>query len=148
MTLRKFQTSADDTLDSGLYLTRLFCPPSAPSNTGSTCRSRDMPLAYPDGRKSHAAERMPVFQSPNHITRCNLTFQDRLHDPMCLPVRMGPVREAHLDHRHGRPRARALVLPLPRDPRLERLQLPPQRPHLQVHKSAARLPNLSHASRR
>ena len=36
MTLRKFQTSADDTLDSGLYFTRLFCPPSEPSNTGST----------------------------------------------------------------------------------------------------------------
>jgi len=40
MTLRKFQTSADDTLDSGLYFTRLFCPPSAPSNTGSTCKTR------------------------------------------------------------------------------------------------------------
>jgi hypothetical protein len=36
MTRRKFQTSADDTLDSGLYFTRLPGPLLL-SNTGSTC---------------------------------------------------------------------------------------------------------------
>ena len=37
MTRRKFQTSWEDTLDSGLYLTSEACPPAWPSNTGSTC---------------------------------------------------------------------------------------------------------------
>ena len=37
MTRRKFQTSAELMLLSGLYLTRLPGPLSRPSNTGSTC---------------------------------------------------------------------------------------------------------------
>ena len=38
MTRRKFQTSAELMLLSGLYLTRLPGPLSRPSNTGSTCK--------------------------------------------------------------------------------------------------------------
>lgn len=35
--LKKFQTSAEETLLRGLYLMRVPGPPSNPSNTGSTC---------------------------------------------------------------------------------------------------------------
>lgn len=43
MALRKFQTSAEETLLRGLYLMRLPGPPCNPSNTGSTCTPQ---LAY------------------------------------------------------------------------------------------------------
>ena len=37
MTRRKFQTSAEETLESGLYFTSESVPPEIPSKTGSTC---------------------------------------------------------------------------------------------------------------
>ena len=39
MTRRKFQTSAEETLERGLYFTRELAPPAWPSKTGSTCKS-------------------------------------------------------------------------------------------------------------
>ena len=52
MALRKFQTSAEETLLRGLYLMRVPGPPFRPSNTGSTCT-----------RMANASERKQVCDS-------------------------------------------------------------------------------------